>query len=106
MKKFLLLNLTLLSILFANAQSSEGNFRPFRVDVDFGYALPPGGGGAKDGFIFALEPKYAVMDELQVGLRIEAAVMTRGYSFSTGNTAYSGSVSAAGSYTATGDYYF
>jgi hypothetical protein len=106
MKKPLLLSLILLSIISANAQSSEGTFRPFKVDVDFGYALPPGGGGAKDGFIFALEPKYAVMDELQLGLRIEAAVMVRGYSFSTGMAAPSGSVSAAASYTATGDYFF
>jgi hypothetical protein len=106
MKKLFLLSLGLSGILIASAQSSDGNFRPFRVDVDFGYALPPGGAGAKDGFIFSLEPKYAVMDELQIGLRIEAAVMTRGYSFSTGTAQQSGTVSAAASYTATGDYYF
>ncbi len=46
------------------------------------------------------------MDNLQVGLRIEAAVMLRGYSFSTGTAQSSGSVSASSSYTATCDYYF
>jgi outer membrane protein W len=83
--------------------SSAQNFKPFKVDVSTGYAIP-GGKGAKGGILFSLEPKYAVIPNLSVGLRFEAAIMARGYSDQTGSNAEV-DVKAAGSYLATADYY-
>ncbi|MEO8111328.1 MAG: outer membrane beta-barrel protein [Ginsengibacter sp.] len=79
-------------------------FKKFKVDVSFGYAIPQvsaGAGGTKAGALFAVEPKYAVLDELAVGLRIEAAVTAR-----IDNNNESGNAKANASYLATGDYYF
>ena len=72
MKKILIVGISLLSISMVNAQS------PFKVDVAIGGAIPSGT-GSKGGFLFAVEPKYAVMDKLDVGLRIEAALTARGF---------------------------
>ena len=87
---------------FANAQSTT--FKPFKVDIATGYAIP-GGKGSKGGVVFAVEPKYAINDNITVGLRIEAAVTARGYVSDNGEE-FSGDVKASGSYLATGDYYF
>ena len=89
------------------AQKGEGGeFKPFKVDVSLGYALPVGGSGSKGGVLFAVEPKYAVMQELSLGLRIEAAVTLAGVDLNSGTTNGNASAKAAGSYLATGDYYF
>jgi outer membrane protein W len=100
MKKITFSILFLFAIAVANAQT----FKPFKVDLSTGYAIPSGK-GAKGGILFALEPKYAVMDNLSVGLRIEAAVMARGSSDADGNLAEV-DVKASASYVATADYYF
>jgi outer membrane protein X len=102
MKKLLSLGILLLSVSMLHAQ--VGIFKPFKVDVSFGYAMPAGG-GAKGGVLFAVEPKYAVLDQLAVGLRMEAAVTARAAIAPDGSSA-SGDVKASGSYLATGDYYF
>lgn len=100
MKKIAFSILCIGLVLVSNAQT----FKPFKVDLSTGYAIP-GGKGAKGGILFAFEPKYAVIPNLSVGLRIEAAVMARGFSDQTGdNTEVD--VKAAASYLATGDYYF
>ena len=104
MKKTLFLGLALISITCANAQSSKTSYEPFKVDIALGAAIPSGT-GSKGGVLFAIEPKYAVMDQLSVGLRIEGAVTARGFASSDGATA-SGKVAASSSYVATGDYYF
>ena len=93
------------SILFvmAVAVSNAQGFKPFKVDVSTGYAIP-GGEGAKGGVLFAIEPKYAVIPNLSVGLRFETAIMARGFADNTGQTANM-EVKAAGSYLVTGDYY-
>lgn len=83
--------------------SSAQNFKPFKVDLSTGYAIP-GGKGAKGGILFAIEPKYAVIPNLSVGLRFEAAVMARGFADQNGDVAEV-DVKAAGSYLATADYY-
>lgn len=107
MKKVLMLS----SIFFlafaasANAQD-EGEFKPFKVDVSLGYAIPTGGTGSKGGALFVVEPKYAVLPQLSVGLRLESAVMLSGVNLSTGEYNSSSSAKAAVSYLATGDYYF
>lgn len=103
MKKITLSILLLTAVVIAKAQT-ESPFKPFKVDVSLGYAIP-GGTGAKGGVLFALEPKYEVIPNLSVGLRMEAAVMARGQVDANGNAA-DVSVKAAGSYLLTGDYYF
>ena len=111
MKKILIVGISLLSISLVKAQSSassssttESIFKPFKVDVAFGGAIPSGS-GAKGGVLFAIEPKYAVMDQLAVGLRMEAALTARGFVSSDGESAQA-DVKASSSYLATGDYYF
>lgn len=100
MKKLNLVILLLCAVAIVNAQT----FKPFKVDISTGYAIPSGT-GAKGGVLFAVEPKYAVMDALSLGLRFEVAVMARGTSDGQGSLS-SIDVKASGSYLATGDYYF
>jgi outer membrane protein X len=100
MKKPLFLCLAVFCVTFSHAQI----FNPFKVDQAVGGAIP-NGSGAKGGVLFSLEPKYAVISRLSVGVRIEAAIMARGYVSSDGSTA-SANVSAAASYIATSDYYY
>jgi len=102
MKKVLLSALILGSAFISNAQSTV--FKPFKVDLALGYAVP-GGSGAKGGVLFAVEPKYAVNNNITLGLRMEGAVMARAATSSTGEE-FVGDVKASGSYLATGDYYF
>lgn len=91
-------------VVIANAQSTT--FKPFKVDFAIGYAIPSGGGqGAKGGVLFAIEPKYAINDNITVGLRGEGAVMVRVSSDQSGSV-NSADAKAAGSYLLTGDYYF
>ena len=67
--------LTVLFLLFAlTMQAQDENsggriFKKFKVDVSFGYAMPQEsqGPGNKAGVLFAIEPKFAVIDELSVG---------------------------------------
>lgn len=99
MKKITFSILFVMAIAVTNAQ----NFKPFKVDLSTGYAIP-GGEGAKGGVLFAIEPKYAVISNLSVGLRFETAIMARGFADNTGQVAKM-EVKAAGSYLITGDYY-
>src|SRR6476661_5325969 len=76
MKKISLF-LCLTSLCFsAMAQSKQSELKPFKVDVSLGYAIPAGT-GAKGGVLFAVEPKYAVIPDLSVGVRFEGAVVAR-----------------------------
>ena len=101
MKKILTGMLILLTVQFANAQSEDENtFKKLKVDVSLGYAIPQGS-GTKGGAIFVIEPKYAVLQEVSVGLRMEGAALAN--IDASGNT---GKVTVLGSYLATGDYYF
>ena len=103
--KNLLAILVLTSVISLSAKSQESVFKPFKVDVSLGYAIP-GGDGAKGGILFAVEPKYAVIPNLSVGLRMEAAVMARFSGYDENGEVMEASVKAAASYIATGDYYF
>lgn len=85
-------------------ETTDRIFKPFKVDVSIGYALPVGGTGSKAGLLFVVEPKYAVMEQLSVGLRLEGAAMARGV-IANGSTV-EGDVQVNGSYLLTGDYYF
>ncbi|HYH16656.1 MAG TPA: outer membrane beta-barrel protein [Flavisolibacter sp.] len=102
MKKALLICTLLTGTYFANAQSTT--FKPFKVDLAVGYAVP-GGKGSKAGLVFAAEPKYAINDNISLGLRMEAAITARGYADVEGQRGEA-EVKASGSYLATGDYYF
>ena len=104
MKKFFTLAAAIIIVQCAGAQkgnSTERIFKKFKTDVSVGYAISQGSGsqtGTKGGVLFAIEPKYAVLDALSVGLRMEAAV--------TANidvNGQSGSAKANASYLLTGD---
>lgn len=101
MKKVILSILFLTIVVLGYSQSTT--FKPFKVDFAIGYAVP-GGSGAKAGVLFAIEPKYAVTDNISLGLRFEGAVVARATKDANGDYV-SGDVKAAGSYLLTGDYY-
>lgn len=105
MKKLITLTLIIItgqSILAQNEKSSTGRiFKKFKTDISFGYAKPQTS-ETNGGALFAIEPKYAVMDQLSIGLRMEAAVTVR--IDKTGSK--SNSAKANASYLLTGDYYF
>lgn len=101
MKKWITLTMAIFIFQMANAQdSNDAIFKKFKVDVSLGYVVPQGS-GRKGGALLAIEPKYAVMDELSLGLRIEGAGMANSDEFGDVQT-----VKANVSYLATGDYYF
>lgn len=100
MKKVFLICAFMAGAFFSNAQT----FKPFKVDLATGYAVPSGK-GSKAGVVLAVEPKYAINDNISLGLRMEAAITARGYVSANGEEV-SGDVKASGSYLATGDYYF
>jgi len=103
MKKIITLAAAIIIMQSVSAQK-ERVFKKFKTDVSLGYAIAQGSGsqtGTKGGVLFAIEPKYAVLDALSVGLRMEAAV--------TANidvNGEKGSAKANASYLLTGDYYF
>jgi outer membrane protein X len=106
MKKVLFILSIFLAATAAIAQTDSARiFKPFKVDVSVGFALPLGGSSAtKVGFLFVVEPKYAVAEQFAIGLRLEVALMARG-TVINGNE-FEGNVQGNGSYLATGDYYF
>ena len=102
MKKSLLL--VYLGVMLASTAVAQKDLKPFKFDLSLGYAIP-GGSGAKGGLLFAAEPKFAVIPQLAVGLRMEVAVMARGVSGGQDNYEEV-EVKASASYLATADYYF
>lgn len=103
MKKSLLTLSFIALALFSKAQEDR-IFKPFKVDLAIGFAIPSGK-GIKGGALLALEPKYAIMDQLALGLRMEGVMTVIDYvSFSSGES--NESISIASSFSATGDYYF
>ena len=100
MKKFTFIVFFLVIVSAANAQE----FKPFKVDLSTGYAIPSGK-GAKGGILMVVEPKYSAIPNLAVGARFEIAVMARG-SVSDQNMVDEVDVKASGSYLATADYYY
>jgi outer membrane protein W len=102
MKKVFMTALVFGSAVLVQAQSTL--FKPFKVDLALGYAMPSGS-GSKAGVLFAVEPKYAVNNNITMGLRFEGAVMARA-AISEANNQFDADVKASGSYVLTGDYYF
>lgn len=91
-------------VLFAAIAVNAQEFKKFRVGVGAGYAIP-GGEGAKGGVCFYAEPGYRVNDALLVGLRLESALVVRGFSESVDGTDDL-DIAGIGSYTVNGQYYF
>ncbi|MDR1886479.1 MAG: hypothetical protein LBQ70_01055 [Prevotellaceae bacterium] len=91
-----------MAVLFCSvaltAQSQE--FKPFRVDGGLGYGIPVGD-NYDAGLTFYLEPKYAVLDKIAVGLRWEGSLFAGATDDET-----SASASLSSGYLVTGDYYF
>ncbi len=98
MKKLFLLTLLAGFCYLANAQST--NYKPFKFDLDFGYAQPSSNLDLKGGFSFDLEPQFRLSNELALGFRIEGAAMPFPDDGS-GNT----TIFAQGSYALTANYY-
>lgn len=102
-----LFTLLLCTLMMQAASAQDGNadriFKKFKVDVSLGYAAPAQstGSGKKGGLLFVIEPKYNVLDQIAVGLRMEAAAMVR-----VSNDGEDGDAKFNYSYLATGDYYF
>lgn len=89
-------------VLLTAAGSMAQEYKAFRVGIGLGYANASGK-GAKGGVLWALEPGYRVNDQILANLRIEGAVIGRGYA---DETSASVDVAALGSYTLNGQYYF
>ena len=101
MKKLLLFSALITLAHLANAQSTV--YKAFKVDLDFGYAIPSDGTGTKAGATFTIEPHYRLSDAFALGLRFEGAGL--GYEDQNGTTEKI-KVSLLTSYCITGDYYF
>jgi Outer membrane protein beta-barrel domain len=91
-------------VIVAASASYAQEYKKFRVGLGLGYALASGNGGS-GGILIALEPSYRIQDNLSVGLKLETALLTRGFSTAI-PTGSSIDVAAIGSYTVNGQYYF
>lgn len=78
MKKVILTLVGILSLTCATAQEKN----KFRIGMDLGYIKPiEGNGGAS----FAIEPKFNITDNMNVGLRVGTALMARSVTDAGGN---------------------
>ena len=101
MKKLFFVVVFLCTVFIVKAE----DYKAFRVDLGLGYAQPNSGGGV----LVAFEPKYAVIPNVSVGLRMELAAMAKvKWEYLNGQYLDNGSteVKANGSYLLTGDYHF
>lgn len=97
MKKLLLLTALVAFAFLANAQT----YKAFKVDIDFGYAIPSSSGGTKAGANFTIEPHYRLSDAFALGLRLEGTALAYQNGVSSDDT----KVSLLTSYSLTGDFY-
>ncbi|HTR28280.1 MAG TPA: hypothetical protein VMH27_03360 [Puia sp.] len=113
MKKAIVFLMALLCARAGFAQDSTistRKFKVFKVDISGGYAIPQGssassaGNSFSGGALFAIEPKFAVVDPLAIGIRVEAAVTAHLYHGSTNSS--NSTAKANLSYILTMDYYF
>jgi outer membrane protein X len=102
MKKILFTAFAVIATLMSEAQT-ELTFKPFKFDIALGYAIPRGS-GTKGGVLFAIEPKYALNDNITLGLRAEIAITANVDNINSDEA--TGNVKGSASYLATGDYYF
>src|SRR6266542_3856629 len=74
MKQILFLFLSLHALINAFAQSRT--YKPFKLDLAIGLLFPTGNTFLDERFLFAMEPKYNLTDQLSLGLRMEVAPYT------------------------------
>jgi outer membrane protein X len=89
-------------VLMAFSATAQ-EYKPFKVNLSGGYARPMGS-GLSGGGVTSVEPKYGISDNLDLGLRLEAAYVARGVTYNS--TMLSGDVAAIGSSLLTGTYLF
>ena len=98
MKNFIISAMLVALGFSSHAQEAQ----KLRFGIDAGGAIVTGGGGA----IFALEPKYNIKDDLNVGLRFETAGMVKEFKMNGNNTTSKGKFAANFSIAGTVDKYF
>ena len=111
MKQILCYLVALLIAQYSLAQGTDTGrvFKKFKVDISLGYAVPQGstaGSNFNGGVIFAIEPKYALIDPLSIGFRFEEAATVHEYSNINSSYSSKDNGKATISYLFTGDYYF
>ena len=68
----------LAGVLMLVAMSATAQvYKPFKVNLSIGYAKPLNA-GVSGGFLIAVEPKYGLSDNVDLGLRLESAAVARG----------------------------
>lgn len=97
MKKIFYALLLMLAVGQVAQAQAQGKFR---VGLDLGYTMPDGGGGV----LIAIEPKYNIADNMNIGLRFESAAMAK--NVSSDILTMEASLAASGTYSGTFDYYF
>ena len=97
MKKIFFAFLLMLAVVQVSQAQEEGKFR---VGLEAGYTMPSGGGGV----LFAVEPKYNIADNMNIGIRFESAAMAK--NVYVGPASAEASLTASVSYSGTFDYYF
>ena len=91
---------------YSSTEVNGRQFKPFKVGLGLGYAVPTEGDGAGGGVLFFVEPAYRASDVFSIGLRLEAAVIVRGVAGVNTNNDIKGDASTIASYTLNGQYYF
>ncbi len=99
MKKLFYALAIMTSILQTVQAQEEGKFR---AGLDFGYAMPDGGGGISTAF----EAKYNVADNMNVGIRFESAFLAKNVKATNDVAQIEANLAASSSYMGTFDYYF
>jgi outer membrane protein W len=113
MRKLLVILMATALVQTCPAQSQDTSsrvFKKFKVDISVGYASPSGSSSSSQGSqfnggaLFAIEPKFAVIDPLAIGVRVEAAVIAHTYTNNYSSNNSNGKANLSGLLTA--DYYF
>jgi hypothetical protein len=92
---------TCLALTVAVAAQAQSVYKPFKVNLSIGAAVPASNGGG--GVLFSIEPKYGINDQIDVGVRFEGAAIARNV-VANGNTS-SGDAQLASSFILTGNYF-
>jgi outer membrane protein W len=113
MRKLLVILIATALVQTCPAQSQDTSsrvFKKFKVDISVGYASPSSSSSSSQGSkfnggaLFAIEPKFAVIDPLAIGVRVEAAVIAHIYNNNNNSNNSNGKANL--SYLLTADYYF
>ncbi len=111
MKKLLFIIVSLFFFVTVACAQKSRQFKKFKGDAAVGYALFNNNNGElalNRGFIFALEPRFAVKDNFTVGLRIETIYLGKNTSSTTTGVLIPDNYTLKlyGGFVATADYYF